>query len=49
MYPTYEIIRIEVVESEQGIQVTQGINDVIFLGEVLLPNETVSFGLEKPR
>ena len=44
-----EIIRIKVVEPKDGIQITERVNHIIFLEEVLLPNEPVSFGLEKPR
>jgi len=48
MHPPKKFKGIKVVKSEDGIEVTEGVDDVVFLGEVLMPNELVSLSLKKP-
>jgi hypothetical protein len=49
LHPSKEFKGIQVAESEDGIQVTEGINYVVFLREMLLPNDLVAFDLKKTR
>ena len=46
-HPSKEFKGIQVAESEDGIKVTEGINHVVFLREMPLPNELVSLSLKK--
>ena len=48
-HPSKEFKGIQMAESEDGIKVTEGINHVVFLREMLLQNELVPFDLKKPR
>jgi hypothetical protein len=47
-HPPKEFKGIKGVKSEGGIKVAERIDHIVFLGEVLLPNELVSLGLKKP-
>ena len=49
VHPSKEFKGIQVAESEDGIKVAERINHIVFLGEVLLPNQLVSISLKKPR
>ena len=48
MHLPKEFKGIKVVKSEDGIKVAERINHIVFLGEVLLPNELVSLSRKKP-
>ena len=48
VHPPKELKGIQMAEAEDGIKVAKRINHIVFLGEVLMPNELVSLSLKKP-
>jgi hypothetical protein len=47
VHPSEEFKGIKVTESDKGIEVREGVDYVVFLGEVVVADDLVSFAFEK--